>query len=318
MIATCPACAKRYRIADDAVPAGGREVRCAACRHGWIVLPDGSVAADLPPLDAGKGEPPAAEPRAAEPRLGEQRPGAAAAPYPPDPSAVSREPVAAGTADSARAMPPPATSPPAPAPAVDARGDDRVADPDPAVSARAAAVAAWEAEAANNPAPRRWGWVVAALLLVAALAAVAVVEFAPPDTFNPPRLGLPSPASIGVADLPPLDLTRVPVVGEALDRLVNPPAAPASPLRVTATGVRRTLANGTRVLTVTGTVANPTDAAVALNGIDAALVDPAGGAPFRWRIAASASVIAAHGSAAFESVAANYPPGATVLHSTPR
>lgn len=35
MIITCPACAKRYLIADDAVPPEGRRVRCAACGNAW-------------------------------------------------------------------------------------------------------------------------------------------------------------------------------------------------------------------------------------------------------------------------------------------
>ena len=67
-----------------------------------------------------------------------------------------------------------------------------------------------------------------------ALAALAVVEFAPDDTFDPPRLGLPAPrlpladlGSLDVPSLPPLDLTRVPLVGDALDRAGQPAAAAA-------------------------------------------------------------------------------------------
>lgn len=35
MIIACPNCARRYRIADDAVPATGRTVRCASCKTAW-------------------------------------------------------------------------------------------------------------------------------------------------------------------------------------------------------------------------------------------------------------------------------------------
>ncbi len=172
------------------------------------------------------------------------------------------------------------------------------------------------------PRRRRWGLVVVLLLVVVALGALAVIEFAPANTFDPPRLGLPEPARVladlPALDLPPLDLTRVPLVGDALDRLVNPPPAPVSPLRIVVTGERRVLGNGTRMLLVAGTVTNPTDGPVALAGIDAALLDPAGHAALRWRIAAPATVVGAHASAAFESVAANFPANATVLQLRPR
>ncbi len=285
MIATCPACGKRYRLPDDAVPAGGRNVRCAACGHGWTTLPDGTAA----PLAAPLGAIPPAAPVGTGPAIG----GISA--------------IAPGAAVADRAGPAvtrDVPAPEAPAPLLTAP-----------LSAAPVSSAAWAVDDAPPP-PRRWGWLIAVLLLIVAVAALAVVEFAPADTFTPPRLGLPPPAEI-VADLPPLDLTRIPLVGDRLDRLVNPPPAPVSPLRIAAHGERRMLTNGTRLLTVAGTVTNPTAAPVALAGIDAALVDPAGGA-LRWRIPAPVSVVGARQSATFESVAANYPAGATVLQLTPR
>ncbi|MEY3703649.1 MAG: hypothetical protein RLZZ561_1269 [Pseudomonadota bacterium] len=36
MILTCPACETRYLIADGAIPAAGRQVRCASCKHSWF------------------------------------------------------------------------------------------------------------------------------------------------------------------------------------------------------------------------------------------------------------------------------------------
>ena len=35
MILTCPACDTQYVVKDGAIPAGGRKVRCASCRHSW-------------------------------------------------------------------------------------------------------------------------------------------------------------------------------------------------------------------------------------------------------------------------------------------
>lgn len=273
MIATCPACGKRYRLPDDAVPAAGRSVRCAACGHGWAVRPD----------DALVGATVGATVPADRPMLPTLPAAGPAAPHPAPASMIAVEPAASL----------------------------------PAVAVEPAAVSPAR-EAGDEPPPRRrWGWLVAVLLVIVTLAAAAVVEFAPADTFAPPRLGLPDPAQLA-GGLPPLDLSQVPLVGDTLDRLRNPPAAAASPLRIVATGERRTLPNGTRVLTVTGRVTNPMAAPVALAGIDAALLDAAGHVAFHWRIAAPASVVGAGQSVALESVAANYPANATVLQLTPR
>jgi predicted Zn finger-like uncharacterized protein len=73
MILTCPSCAKRYLVADNAIGPAGRTVRCAACGHGWHQAPpDETAERDLvveapappprPPV-----EPPAPPPSWAEP-----------------------------------------------------------------------------------------------------------------------------------------------------------------------------------------------------------------------------------------------------------
>lgn len=41
MILTCPACATRYVVKDGAIPAGGRQVRCASCKESWHQDPEG-------------------------------------------------------------------------------------------------------------------------------------------------------------------------------------------------------------------------------------------------------------------------------------
>lgn len=40
MILTCPACDTKYVVKDGAVPPGGRQVRCAACKHSWHQDPE--------------------------------------------------------------------------------------------------------------------------------------------------------------------------------------------------------------------------------------------------------------------------------------
>lgn len=285
MIATCPACHKRYRVPDEAVPPEGRSVRCTACGQGWIAHHERSV------------------------------PDGVAPPLPfPDPASLA----AAGPA------PPVVASPASP--------------PEPVVAALLVTVARPVAAPISTlpgtparPRRRRWPWIGALLVLLAA-GALAVVEFAPVTTFTPPRLGLP-PFTLPMADLgsislpkltlpklrvptvdlPPLDLTRVPYVGASLDRLVNPPPLPASPLRLSVTSERHRLANGHTLLSVSGTLANPTEIPQAVPAIDAALLDPAGHAAFHWRIAPPVVELAPHQSVAIESVAANYPPDATVL-----
>ena len=45
MILTCPACSTKYVVKDGAIPAGGRQVRCASCKHSWHQDPEEATAA---------------------------------------------------------------------------------------------------------------------------------------------------------------------------------------------------------------------------------------------------------------------------------
>lgn len=70
MLLICPSCSTKYNVADSAIPAKGRTVRCAACGHSWTQLPDPALqpagAEDAVPAPAGP--PPGQPERRARPR----------------------------------------------------------------------------------------------------------------------------------------------------------------------------------------------------------------------------------------------------------
>ena len=69
MILTCPACDTKYVVKDGTIPAAGRQVRCAACKHSWHEPGDGAAAVDGQADSGGEvmGGPPQPEPIAATP-----------------------------------------------------------------------------------------------------------------------------------------------------------------------------------------------------------------------------------------------------------
>ena len=44
MILTCPSCGTQYVVKDGAIPPGGRQVRCASCKHSWHQDPEQGAA----------------------------------------------------------------------------------------------------------------------------------------------------------------------------------------------------------------------------------------------------------------------------------
>ncbi len=72
----CPACQTRYSVPDGAIPAEGRTVRCAKCRHSWFESGDGGGDAGVAPADRAAPVAPAApitggwEEAAADPAAG--------------------------------------------------------------------------------------------------------------------------------------------------------------------------------------------------------------------------------------------------------
>jgi len=68
MILTCPECGTQYVVKDGAIPPGGRQVRCASCKHSWHQDPEAepdlvldTVAQEPPPDAAEEPEPTVAE-----------------------------------------------------------------------------------------------------------------------------------------------------------------------------------------------------------------------------------------------------------------
>lgn len=57
MIVTCPSCASKYRVRNEAVPAGGAELQCASCNASFVAYPpqrqveDSTVERSIPPID---------------------------------------------------------------------------------------------------------------------------------------------------------------------------------------------------------------------------------------------------------------------------
>jgi predicted Zn finger-like uncharacterized protein len=226
MIVTCPACATRYVVPDNAIGAEGRTVRCAKCRHSWFQ--DAPPLAEIAPSPV---PPPVSPPREEAP------------PAPPPPPPPAPEPVAAAP-EPALAEPAEAQGLPsfAPSPAE----VEPVADDPPLAAAAAENTVAPAPEAAASAyyddtrssfdfappfRPRRnrarmW-MLAAALFAVVALAAVAAVA----------RYGLPDW----------LPVAR-PTFAEARPDLVLdfPPNRQD----------RRTLPNGTEFFGASGTVTN--------------------------------------------------------------
>ena len=78
MILTCPACDTKYVVKDGAIPAGGRQVRCAACKHSWHQDPEPGAAEPAPAAAMDFGGPPPPSPDVVERPNAEVPPQAAA------------------------------------------------------------------------------------------------------------------------------------------------------------------------------------------------------------------------------------------------
>lgn len=300
MILTCPNCDTQYVVKDGAIPHGGRQVRCASCKHSWHQDPDGEASST--PEDAASErvedslspeavhEEPASEADEqdhgdesfAEATLIEPRSG---------PEAEERAYEEAMVEESDQPNESPAEHPPSYEPAEHRSGHSL------AGLARGEAVAAdWREPpmdevqddefspfpSSDEVAPRRRSPVLTILLVVIIVAAAAAAFwfFAPPEW----------KARLGLA------------------------AAGASPLALITTHMdRQKLESGNELLTVTGRVVNPTSKEQDVPPIQAQLKTHTGQVVYSWTIAPPARSLPPGSSASFNSAEVNVPAGGEEL-----
>ena len=293
MILTCPACDTKYVVKDGAIPPGGRQVRCASCKHSWHQDPEAlthepAVAADV---DFG-GSPQASTETVEEPLVGAPEQAAADDMIAGEPQsepeavedspwgAVSPEPVETGIAPAETGE---VAMEEAPAIADEWRGPvsevTEEGSSEPEEEFTAYAPIADEDEQRKS----RWPLILAIILLVAA-AAAAFWFFAPPEWKA--RAGL---ASAGVT---PLQL-------------------------MITTSDRQALQSGNELVAISGRVINPTDRELQVPPIMAELRDKQSQrVVHRWTIAPPARVLAPRSSASFNSAEVDVPKGGDELTVT--
>lgn len=287
MILTCPACDTKYVVKDGAIPPGGRQVRCASCKHSWHQDPEAS--------DAGSDDQSIAEAAVIEPRSGPEAEERAfqetviADQTPPLPDDWD---VAAAPAETV------GESEPAAPPERDQWPDAQApADPDTAVAAPAPEPAAewlagseqadgapdefepfYEPDPADSP-RRRIPLLVWLLLIVATVAAAA--WFLAPDSIRA-RLGMGG----GGSELAVMVTDRS----------------------------RQALASGNELFAVSGRVINLTDEAQQVPPIKAELLDASRQrVVYSWTIAPPAASLEPGASASFNSAEIDVPQGGVYL-----
>jgi predicted Zn finger-like uncharacterized protein len=291
MILTCPNCGTQYVVKDGAIPPGGRQVRCASCKHSWHEDSEEreSAGEQSKPAPPPSGEPPEnsgaagdegdeslAEASLIEPRSGpeaeeraydeaviegEAEPGSESAHPEADTGADT---YAAAQFDIQRHEPETPTEDWREPPGLEPQDDEFSPFP-----------------TANEIAPKRRNPIVGWLLVILVIAAIAALFWflAPPEWKA--QLGL---------------------------------AAGASPLELVTTHMdRQRLESGNDLLTVTGRVINPTGKAQDVPPLQAQLKDRTGKVVYSWTIQPPAQSLAPGASASFNSAEVSVPPGGEEL-----
>lgn len=277
MILTCPACATQYVVKDGAIPDGGRQVRCAACKHSWHQDADDASAAE-----AGDQPPPVEEDEAS---VGAADPGDGAADGAEDGAAAGDEVDAPPGYAPVDPLPPPADPPldPAADSAAEVDEDDGAALEagdqwrPPEQSDEFSPFARDEEEEEERRSP------MARLLLAALVVALlgAAFWFLAPIEWK---------ARVGLAE------------------------GPATPLQLMMThSDRQRLASGNELLEITGRVINPTEQTHSVPPIQAQLRSRSGELVYSWTIRPPASTLAPGESRTFNSAEVNVPAGGDEL-----
>lgn len=281
MILTCPNCSTQYVVKDGAIPPGGRQVRCAACKHSWHQDSEesGAETDTAPPPPAPEPEPrsePAAEQADesfAEASLIEPRSG---------PEAEERAFDEAVVEEQAEPQP----EPPVEEAAAAAEPQQPVVEdwreppqPEPEDDQFSPFVVEDEIE------PRRRRPLVAILLILTVVAALAAAFwFLAPAEWK---------AGLGIG------------------------SAGASPLALVTTHMdRQRLESGNELLTVTGRVINPTSKEQDVPPLQAQLRTRTGQVVYSWTIQPPARTLPPGASASFNSAEVNVPPGGEELTIT--
>jgi predicted Zn finger-like uncharacterized protein len=301
MILSCPSCGTQYVVKDGAIPPGGRQVRCASCKHSWHQDSESG-----PEHDGAAGS-------QAETKPGNSQQGAGAAPASQSESADTDEDESlteatlieprSGPEAEERAYGEAAVDSMPETPVDEAtEGSEEPSDTyaraqfDIGKKPEAAAVSDWkeppDPEAVTDdfspfPAPheeeprrRRPALAIAIIVLIIVVFAAAFWFFAPLDWKS--RLGL---AEMG-----------------------------ASPLALVTTHMdRQRLASGNELLTVTGRVINPTGRPQDVPPLQAQLKTKTGKVVYSWTIAPPARSLAPGACASFNSAEVNVPAGGDEL-----
>lgn len=280
MILTCPACDTRYVVKDGAIPPGGRQVRCASCKHSWHQEPDApaepAMAAEVdfggpPPPDPQDFEEPAAE--VPGPAVAEA--GIAAEPQPEADGHSPWGPVNDEPGGNPQPVAPEEVAmEEAPAIADEWRAPVAAEELPPSVPAEEQFASYAPIAEDYDEEKRRWPLILAIVLLVAA-AAAAFWFFAPAEW----------KARAGIAQ------------------------AGATPLQLMITNQqRRVLDSGDPIVEISGRVINPTGEQQTVPPIRAELIDTrTKQVVHRWTINPPAAMLAPGASASFHSAEIDIP-----------